>query len=122
VEAVVLAVKLNQLDGALCDHHRVSLHNKPGSVPLIERAGQMKIEGGICGSKLLQVAMGLAQECVAAASPLQQDVLTQPTRRERNQIPQDSVATSHSEGTFPDALTAASVEGVARIWMCFCVR
>lgn len=115
-------MKLNQLDGAICDHHRVSLHNKPGSVLLIERAGQMKIEGGIYGSKLLQVAMSLAQQCVAAPSPLQQDVLTQPTRRERNHIPQDSVATSHSEGTFPDVLTAASAGGVARIWLCFCVR
>lgn len=115
-------MKLDQLDGALCDHHRVSLQNNPGSVHLIERAGQMKIEGGIDGSKLLQVAMSLAQQCVAAASPLQPDVLTQPTRRERNQIPQDSVATSHSGGTFPDVLTVASAEGVATIWMCFCVR
>ena len=85
----------------------------------------MKTEGGIHGSKLLQVAMSPAQHCAAATAasfPLQQDVLTQPTRRERNQIPQDSVATSHSGGTFPDVLTATSAEGVARIWMCFCVR
>jgi hypothetical protein len=109
-------VKLNQVEGALCDHHRVSLHNKPGSVHLTERAGQMKIEGGIDGSKLLQVAKSLAQQCVAAPSALQPDVLTQPTRRERNQIPHDSAATSHSGGTFPDVLT------VARIWMCFCDR
>jgi len=65
------------LDGALCDHHRVSLHNKPGSVPLIERAGQMKTEGGIYGSKVLQVETSLAQQCAAVSSPLQRDVLTQ---------------------------------------------
>ena len=115
-------MKLKQLDGALCHHHRVSLHNKPGSVLLIGRVGQMKIEGGIYGSKLLQVAISLTQQCAAVASPLQQDVLTQPTRREWNQIPQDSVATSHNEGIFPDVLTAASAEGVARKWMCLCVR
>jgi hypothetical protein len=73
----------DQLDGALCDHHRVSLHNMPSSASLTERAGQMKIEGGIYGSKLLKVAMSLAQQCAVLASPLQQDVLIQPTRRER---------------------------------------
>jgi len=71
-----LAGKLNQLDGALCDHHRVSLHNKPSSVTLIERAGQMKAEGGIHGSKVLQMATSLAQQCAATSSPLQQDALT----------------------------------------------
>jgi hypothetical protein len=55
-------VKIDQLDGALCDHHRVSLHNKPGSLSLAERVGQMKIEGEIHGSKLQQVAMSLAQQ------------------------------------------------------------
>jgi hypothetical protein len=120
------------------------LSSQQAGICVFERAGQMKIEDGIHGNKLLQVAMSLAQECAAAAafaasastasaaaaaaaaaiasSPLQQDVLTQPTRRERNRIPQDSVATSHSGGTFADVLTAASAEGVARIWMCFCVR
>ena len=86
-------------DGVLCDHHRVSPDNKPGSVPLIERAGQMTEEGGIHSSKVSQVALNVAQQCADASSPLQQDVLTQPTRR---QIPQDSVATSHSVETFPD--------------------
>jgi hypothetical protein len=79
----------------------------------------MKIEGGIHGSKLLKVVMILAQQCAVVASPLQQDVLIQPTRRERNPIPQDSVATSHSGRTFPDVSTAANAEGVA---MCFRVR
>jgi len=59
---VALVVKFDQLDGALCDHHRVSLHHKPGPVSLAERVGQMKIEGEIHGSKLQQVAMSLAQQ------------------------------------------------------------
>jgi hypothetical protein len=68
-------MKLNQLEGALCDHYLVSLHNNPGSVHLIERAGQMKIEGGIDGNNLLQVAMSLAQQCVAASLHSNQTVL-----------------------------------------------
>jgi hypothetical protein len=63
-------MKLNWLHGAHCNHRRVGLHNKPGSPPLIERAGQMKIEGGIHGRKLLEVAVSLASTTESAVTPL----------------------------------------------------
>lgn len=50
------------LHGAHSNHRRVCLQNKPGSLPLIGRRGKMKIEGGLHGRKLLDVAVSVAQQ------------------------------------------------------------